>query len=159
MGKEVEWKRCCCQHAAPKGGFCLMLAKDPMPLSHHRLKGVEHYWALLNADQLFVFVCSVAKSCPTFCDHELWHACFPLLHSWNLLKLRSIESVIPSNHLILCLPLLSPSSSYWALSKYRPGTTRPSLVAQLIKNPPAMWETPVWFLGREDPLEGTGYPF
>ena len=28
-----------------------------------------------------------------------------------------------------------------------------SLVAQLEKNPPAMQETPVWFLGREDLLE------
>ena len=27
------------------------------------------------------------------------------------------------------------------------------LVAQLIKNPPAMQETPVRFLGQEDPLE------
>ena len=27
------------------------------------------------------------------------------------------------------------------------------LVAQLVKNPPAMRETPVWFLDREDPLE------
>ena len=31
--------------------------------------------------------------------------------------------------------------------------TRASLVAQLVKNPPAMQETPVRFLGREDPLE------
>ena len=28
-----------------------------------------------------------------------------------------------------------------------------SLVAQLVKNPPAMQETPVQFLGREYPLE------
>ena len=28
-----------------------------------------------------------------------------------------------------------------------------SLVAQLLKNPPAMQETPVLFLGWEDPLE------
>ena len=28
-----------------------------------------------------------------------------------------------------------------------------SLLAQLVKNPPAMQETPVWFLGQEDPLE------
>ena len=28
-----------------------------------------------------------------------------------------------------------------------------SLVAQLVKNPPAMRETWVWFLGWEDPLE------
>ena len=29
--------------------------------------------------------------------------------SWSLLKLTSVESVIPSNHLILCHPLLLPS--------------------------------------------------
>ena len=28
-----------------------------------------------------------------------------------------------------------------------------SLVAQMVKNPPAMWETWVWLLGSEDPLE------
>ena len=49
-----------------------------------------------------------------------------------------------------------------------------SLIAQLLKNPPAMQETPVQFLGQEDPLgwidlgsipwlerspgEGNGYP-
>ena len=30
---------------------------------------------------------------------------------------------------------------------------RASLVAQLVKNPPAMQETLVQFLGQEDPLE------
>ena len=34
-----------------------------------------------------------------------------------------------------------------------------SLVAKLVKNPPAMWETWVWSLGWEDPLKGKGYPF
>ena len=34
-----------------------------------------------------------------------------------------------------------------------------SLVAQLVKNPPAMWETWVWSLGREDPLEKRKAPF
>ena len=35
---------------------------------------------------------------------------FPVLHHpWSLLKLMSIESVMPSNHLILCLLLLLPS--------------------------------------------------
>ena len=28
-----------------------------------------------------------------------------------------------------------------------------SLVAQMVRNLPAMWETQVWFLGWEDPLE------
>ena len=32
-----------------------------------------------------------------------------------------------------------------------------SLVAQLVKNPPAIEETPVQFLGREVPLEEIGY--
>ena len=32
-----------------------------------------------------------------------------LSNSWSLLKLISTESVTPSNHLILCLPLLPPS--------------------------------------------------
>ena len=32
-----------------------------------------------------------------------------ITNSWNLLKLMSTESVMPSNHLILCHPLLPPS--------------------------------------------------
>ena len=40
--------------------------------------------------------------------HRLQHVRFPesITDSWNLLKLMFIESVIPSNHLILCCPLL-----------------------------------------------------
>ena len=33
-------------------------------------------------------------------------ACLSITNSWSLLKLMSIESVMPSNHLILCRPLL-----------------------------------------------------
>ena len=33
-----------------------------------------------------------------------------LSNSWSLLKLMSIESVMPSNHLVLCGPLLFPPS-------------------------------------------------
>ena len=35
-----------------------------------------------------------------------------IINSWSLLKLVSIESVMPSNHLILCHPLLLPSSIF-----------------------------------------------
>ena len=38
--------------------------------------------------------------------HGLQHARLPITNSWNLLKLMSIESVMPSNCLILCCPLL-----------------------------------------------------
>ena len=39
-------------------------------------------------------------------------ASLSITSSWSLLKLTSIESVIPSNHLILCLPLLLPPSIF-----------------------------------------------
>ena len=35
-----------------------------------------------------------------------------ITNSWSLLKLMSIESVMPSNHLILCRPLLFPPSIF-----------------------------------------------
>ena len=50
---------------------------------------------------------SVTQSCPTLCDPKN-HSTpgLPVHHiSWSSLKLTSIESVMPSNHLILCLPL------------------------------------------------------
>ena len=39
-------------------------------------------------------------------------ASLSMTKSWSLLKLMSIESVMPSNHLILCCPLLLPSSTF-----------------------------------------------
>ena len=39
-------------------------------------------------------------------------ASLSIKNSWSLLKLMSIESVIPSNHLILCHPLLRPPSIF-----------------------------------------------
>ena len=59
----------------------------------------------------FSYCCSVAKSCPTLQGpHGLQHTRLPYpLQSPSLLKFISIESVIPSNHLILCHPLLLPS--------------------------------------------------
>ena len=35
-----------------------------------------------------------------------------ITNSWSLLKLMSIESVMPSNHLILCRPLFLPPSIF-----------------------------------------------
>ena len=39
-------------------------------------------------------------------------ASLSITNSWSLSKLMSIESVIPSNHLILCPPLLLPPSIF-----------------------------------------------
>ena len=51
---------------------------------------------------------SVAQSCPTLCDPWIaaCQASLSIINSWSLFKFMSIESVIPSNHLILCHPLL-----------------------------------------------------
>ena len=39
-------------------------------------------------------------------------ASLPITNFWSLLKLLSTESVMPSNHLILCCPLLLPPSIF-----------------------------------------------
>ena len=54
---------------------------------------------------------SVAQSCPTLCNPmtAARQASLSIANSRSLLKLMSIESVMPSNHLILCYPLLLPS--------------------------------------------------
>ena len=57
---------------------------------------------------------SVQFSCSAMSDSaSSWtaahHASLSITNSWSLLKLLSIESVMPSNHLILCCPLLPPS--------------------------------------------------
>ena len=54
-------------------------------------------------------LCSAAQSCLTLCNPPGTSACQVSLSftiSWSLLKRRSIELMIPSNHLILCHPLL-----------------------------------------------------
>ena len=64
---------------------------------------------------------SVTQSCPTLCDP--WtaarQASLSITNSWGILKLMSIESVMPSNHLTLChhllhLPSIFPSNSVFS---------------------------------------------
>ena len=55
----------------------------------------------LNHVQLFVTPWTAARQ-----------ASLSITNSWSLLKLMSIESVMPSNHLILCRPLLLPPSIF-----------------------------------------------
>ena len=71
-----------------------------------------------------------------------------ITNSWSLLKLMSIELVMPSNHLILCHPLLPPSifpsirvfsdesvlrlkwPEYWSFSfSIRPSNEHPGLIS------------------------------
>ena len=62
---------------------------------------------------LSVQLSSVAQSCPTLCDSLCSTPGFPVHHQLSeLVKLMSVESVVPSNHLILCRPLLLLSSIF-----------------------------------------------
>ena len=73
-------------------------------------KGVQQSW-ILSACLFNLFAeccCSVAQLCPIFVTpwttpHQA-SLSFPI--SWSLLKLMSIELVMPSSHLTLCHPLL-----------------------------------------------------
>ena len=49
-------------------------------------------------------------------------AALSLTISQSLLKLISIESMIPSNHLILCLPLLLPPSIFLSIRSFSKGS-------------------------------------
>ena len=63
---------------------------------------------------------SVAQPCPTLC--EPWAAAHQaslfITNSQSLLKLMSIESVMPSNHFILCHLLLLPPSIFASISVF-----------------------------------------
>ena len=67
---------------------------------------VIHPWRLIHC------CCSVTKSRPTLCDPMDYSTPGFLSYtiSWSLLKFLSIESMMLSNHLILCCLLLLPSS-------------------------------------------------
>ena len=56
----------------------------------------------------------VTQSCLTLCDPMdcSMPGSLPITNSQNLLKLMSIELVMPSNYLILCHPLLLPPSIF-----------------------------------------------
>ena len=66
---------------------------------------------------------SVAQSCLTLCDpmDRSSQASLSFTISWSLLKLMSIESVMPSNHLVFCCSLLClqsfPASGSFPMSR------------------------------------------
>ena len=49
---------------------------------------------------------SVAQSCPTLCGPMDYSTSLSITNSRSMLKLMSLESVMPLNYLILCCPLL-----------------------------------------------------
>ena len=65
---------------------------------------------------------SVAQLRLTLCNPMGYTACqasLSITNSWSLLKLMSITLVMPSNHLILCHPLLSCVHSFPASGSFQ----------------------------------------
>ena len=77
-----------------------------------RLYQAETYARIINWAS--VQFSSVAQSCPLF--ETAWTAArqtsLSITNSKSLLRLMSIESMMPSNYLILCFPLLLPPSMF-----------------------------------------------
>ena len=65
--------------------------------------------------------CSVTQSCLTLQPHGLQPARLPFSFtiSQSLLKLMSIELVMPFNHLVLCRPLLLLPSIFTSINLFQ----------------------------------------
>ena len=90
------------------------LPAHPIPLGCPRAPALS---ALLYASNLHwsSMFSSVAQSCPTLCypvDCSMPGFPVSITNSQSLLKHMSIESMMPSSHLILCHPLLLLSSIF-----------------------------------------------
>ena len=107
-----------------------------------RLQGLQ-----IVGHEMSIFAChtvpifSLVKYLQIFCYFKNWAICFPsvqftshsysaapwiaapqaslsITNSWSLLKLMSIESVMPLNHLILCCPLLFLPSIFPSIESF-----------------------------------------
>ena len=67
----------------------------------------ENAWPLFSSVQSLSHVWLFAT--PQTAAHQV---SLSITNSWSLLKFMSIKSVMPSNHLILCCPLLLPPSIF-----------------------------------------------
>jgi len=92
--------------------------KKQTKLKHHQAKGtVSKLYQTVEEDWLdTVFQLSIQSLSHVQCFATPWtaahQASLSLTNSWSSLNLISIELVMPSNHLILCCPLLFLSSIF-----------------------------------------------
>ena len=80
--------------------FCRLYVSRSFSISF-RLPSLFNSVQLLSHVQLFVTQWTTVHQAP-----------LSITNSWSLLKLMSLESVMPSNHLIHCRPLLLPPSIF-----------------------------------------------
>ena len=86
------------------------------------LSSWPHYFSILftSCSHLYVSWCSIAKLCPTLCDSiDCRMPGFPVLHHLpEFAQILSVKLVMPSNHLILCLPFSSCPQSFPASGSF-----------------------------------------
>ena len=70
---------------------------------------MDRGWAIVQFDSVQSLSCVRLFAIPQAAAHQ---ASLSITNSWSLLKPMSIELVMPSNHLILCCPLLLPPSIF-----------------------------------------------
>ena len=94
------------------------------------------------------FNCSVMSdsATPKTVAHQ---APLSITNSWSLLKLMSVESVMPSNHLILCCPLLLlpsifPASGSFPMSQFFTSGGRVSASASVLPMNTQDWSPLGW---------------
>ena len=83
------------------------IENKPMVIKGEREEGLFSSVQLLSRVQLFATPWTTARQAPLSSSI-----------SWSLLKLMSAESVMPSNHLILCHPLILSSSIFPSISVF-----------------------------------------
>ena len=101
-------------------GHCSCTRDDHCPTSYH-------YWLVhllmdLNEMLEWIFISSVQLLSHVQLFVTPWtavhRASLSITNSWNLLRLMPVESVMPSNHLILCHPLLLLSSIFHSIRSF-----------------------------------------
>ena len=104
--------------------------------------------------EIQVCCCSVAQSCPTVCNPM--NGSMPHFLSFtisqSLLKLMPIESVMPSNHLILCRPLLLLPSIFPGIRVFSNEPALYHLITRYGKYALRWQSPPPWVLVQSPPL-------
>ena len=83
----------------------------------YKLPSLVHYSSTIPLSLIVISKVVVQFSCSVVSDFATpWtaahQASLSITNSWNLLKIMSFETVMPSNRLILCHPLLLPPSIF-----------------------------------------------
>ena len=104
--------------------YCVWQSLDPS-MSLHMALFCSFLWL---GNILWLYCCSVTQSCPIFAipwttAHQ---ASLSFTISQSLRKLMSIESVMPSNHLVLCHSLLLLPSVFPSIKVFSNDSTLPS---------------------------------